>query len=83
MRFGGALHLLRMLLSGGADLGDLPFGLRTNLRLPCLDPRLHRPFAFFCRNAERLLRKNAQLRFKVLAQANGRALELGTGLIVR
>ena len=83
MRFGCALHLLRMLLGGGANLGDVPFGLRTNLRLPRLDRRLHCPLTFFCRDAERLLRKSAQLRFQVLAQANGRALELGADLIVR
>ena len=63
MRFGRSLHLVRMLLGGGANLSDVPFSLRANLRLPRLDRRLHRPLAFFCRDAEGLLRKSTQLRF--------------------
>ena len=57
-------------------------GLRTGLGRRCCRSVLHCLLTLLHCGADRLLRKSAQVRFEMLAQAAGRAFERRADLIV-
>jgi len=93
LHFRRSSNLIRMLLRDRANMGYLPFSLRSDtcdesLRLRTslgsrgIDRRVDGLLTLFRRSADCLLRKSAQVRFEVLTQAAGRALERRADLIV-